>query len=74
MRRRTLSRRQLRRLLINEVRHLMEGFGIDTLGANRETEIGDSSFEDAQDDAMENGKAYFVRRDGKIIVFDSHNI
>tara|TARA_Y100000593_G_scaffold61397_1_gene113721 strand:+ start:514 stop:789 length:276 start_codon:yes stop_codon:yes gene_type:complete len=36
----------------------------------REREIGGSSFEAAQDDAKENGKAYYVDRPGRVIEFD----
>ncbi len=57
-----LNRTQLRKIII-------EALGIDT--ASKKREIGSSSFEAAQKDAKENGKAYFVRDGNEVIEFDS---
>lgn len=60
-----LNRRQLRKL-INEA--VNEGFGIDT--AVKKREVGGSTFKAAQEDAKENGKAYFINKRNEVIVFD----
>ena len=61
-----LNRGQLRRLIFEEIN---EGYGIDT--GLKQREVGNSSFEAAQKDAKANGKAYFIKSNNEVIVFDS---
>ncbi len=56
-----VTRRQLNKIIL-------EGLGIDT--GLKKREVGNSSFEKAQSDAKENGKAYFVNKNNDVIVFD----
>jgi uncharacterized protein YheU (UPF0270 family) len=63
---RKLTRRQLRNLISEAI--FREGYGIDT--GSKKREIGNSSFEKAQEDAKKNGKSYFVNKKDEVIVFD----
>jgi hypothetical protein len=61
-----LSRKNLKNIIESI---LLERNMFDT-GA-REREVGGSSFEAAQEDARENGRAYFVNDDNEVIEFDA---